>query len=404
MSHTSVVEELDVLIVGSGPAGAATGMALMDLAPDIGRKSLCIDKATHPREKICGGGLTGQMIQQLEQFGVDLSGVPAVSIQRCVASYRTIHHTVELENEFKVIRRDAHDAKLAQTMVERGMRLREGVSYQGYERREDGRLNVSTSDGIYVVKALVAADGAGSKIARSIGDKKRAKVHLAQIDLPMPEGVDPNAMVYDFSRVTDNLWGYVWVFPTPIYNDLGRQMCNVGLMQWGSTRAGGGMPELLAGELKRFGFDLGNQRIKFHPEWPFDPKYCFSAPNILTVGDAAGIDPLFGEGLSQCMEYGTLAAAELANSLPANDLSFSGYRKRVLKSPVGRELRVLRWPARTLYRPGNTIWTSFIFNGTYLPKLMADQGQGKTLLQKKLVTIMVRALWHYVFGNKNLPS
>jgi len=289
-------------------------------------------------------------------------------------------------------------------MTDRGIALQCGESYVSHERTDDGRLRVTTSAAEYTVKALVAADGAGSKIARSIEPFKRSKVHLCQFDLPMPDGVDPHAMVYDFSRVTDDLFGYVWVFPTPLWNDDGRQLANVGLMQVGSTRAGGGLPKVLNQELERYGFELGEQRIRFHPEWAFDPKYAFSAPNILTVGDAAGIDPLFGEGLSQCIEYGVLAADELAHSLPRDDLSFSGYRKRVLRSPTGREMKMLRLPATRLYRPRNELWTSFIFNGTYLPELMCAQGEGRVQLHKKAGRIASRALWHIAFGNKQLPA
>jgi flavin-dependent dehydrogenase len=344
------------------------------------------------------------MLAQLELLGVNLDGIPSVGIDRCVANYRTISHAVALERQFKVVRRDAHDARLAETMVDRGVTLSEGEAFVSYERREDGLLDVHTTKGQYIVKALVAADGAGSKIARSIEQCRRSKVHLAQIDLPMPKDCDPHAMVYDFSRVTEELFGYVWVFPTPLHNENNQQLANVGLMQVGSTRAGGGMPAMLREVLRNYGFELGERRIKFHPEWAFDPTYAFSAPNILTVGDAAGIDPLFGEGLSQCIEYGVLAARELAQSLPQHDLSFKSYRRRVLWSAMGMEMRIMRIPAQRLYRANNRVWASFIFNGTYLPRLMAAQGEGRVQLRKKLVPIISRALWHIGFGNKSLPS
>ena len=59
----------DVLIVGSGPAGAACAMAL-------GRSGLSIailDKAVFPRDKICGDALSVDVVNQLSLLPGDLS-------------------------------------------------------------------------------------------------------------------------------------------------------------------------------------------------------------------------------------------------------------------------------------------------------------------------------------------
>ncbi|GAG04425.1 unnamed protein product, partial [marine sediment metagenome] len=49
------VEHVDVLIVGSGPAGTSTALHLVRQDPDWAWKIVVIDKAVHPREKLCGG-------------------------------------------------------------------------------------------------------------------------------------------------------------------------------------------------------------------------------------------------------------------------------------------------------------------------------------------------------------
>jgi len=393
------VTELDVLIVGSGPAGVATGIALSELAPLIGQRTLVIDKARHPRMKTCGGGLTGHMVDQLARLGVDPRSVPHVTIERVVGVYGEVRRTVELDRPFFVIRRRELDARLAQELVSRGIPLNEGEAYVRHERRADGRLTVETTRQRYVVRCLVAADGAGSRIARGLEKRRRSKVHLAQLDVPLPDGADPNAMVYDFSDVTGDLHGYTRVFPTPLGD---RPMANVGLMQVGPTRAGGGMPTLLRRELLRHGIELGDERLNFHPEWAFDPRYVFSAPNILTVGDAAGIDPLFGEGLSQCLEYGWLAAEAIVDGLPAGDLSFATYKRRVLTSDMGREMTLMRIPAVRFYRPGNAVWARFIFKDDYLIRLMAEQGENKLRLHHRIPGVLARAGWHLLAGDKRL--
>jgi flavin-dependent dehydrogenase len=397
------VTELDVLIVGSGPAGVATGIALRELAPLIADRTLCIDKAVHPRDKTCGGGLTGHMVDELRRLGVEPTDVPHVAIERVVGVYDPIKREVPLQRPFYVIRRRELDARLAQELLARDIMLSEGESYIRHERRSDGRLNVQTSAGQYVVKCLVAANGAGSKIARAVEKKRRPKVHLAQFDVPLPASADPNAMVYDFSAVTGDLFGYTWVFPTPLRSPTGGPMANVGVMQVGPTRAGGGIPTLMRRELLRHDIDIDDARVNFHPEWAFDPSFRFSAPNILTVGDAAGIDPLFGEGLSQCLEYGWLAAEAIVHGLPADDLSFASYRRAVLSSDMGREMTLMRIPAQRFYRPGNEVWASFVFKNDYLIGLMAEQGENRTRLHHRIPQVLARAGHHLIAGDKRLP-
>jgi flavin-dependent dehydrogenase len=63
---------------------------------------------------------------------------------------------------------------------------------------------------------------------------------------------------------------------------------------------------------------------------------------VLLVGDAAGADPLFGEGISFALGYGVLAAREIGEAFNSNDFLFRKYRGRVLRSPLGQAL-LARW-------------------------------------------------------------
>ena len=53
-----MTEQIDVLIVGSGPSGISTALHLARLDPTWAGRVVVVDKAVHPREKLCGGGLT----------------------------------------------------------------------------------------------------------------------------------------------------------------------------------------------------------------------------------------------------------------------------------------------------------------------------------------------------------
>ena len=55
------VERFDVLVVGAGPAGSATALHLAR----SGARVLLVDKARFPRDKPCGGGLTGRALKHV---------------------------------------------------------------------------------------------------------------------------------------------------------------------------------------------------------------------------------------------------------------------------------------------------------------------------------------------------
>src|SRR5690606_16741734 len=59
--------DVDVLVVGGGPGGSAAAVALAR----AGREVVVVDKATFPRDKICGDGLTSGALHHLEHIGVD---------------------------------------------------------------------------------------------------------------------------------------------------------------------------------------------------------------------------------------------------------------------------------------------------------------------------------------------
>ena len=52
----------DLIVVGGGPAGATCARRAAQLGMDV----LLIEKATHPRRKACGGGLTRRVTDSLD--------------------------------------------------------------------------------------------------------------------------------------------------------------------------------------------------------------------------------------------------------------------------------------------------------------------------------------------------
>src|SRR4051794_29892546 len=59
----------DVIVVGAGPAGSTTAFHLASAGLDV----LLLEKATFPREKVCGDGLTPRAVKSLIAMGIDTS-------------------------------------------------------------------------------------------------------------------------------------------------------------------------------------------------------------------------------------------------------------------------------------------------------------------------------------------
>jgi flavin-dependent dehydrogenase len=77
---------------------------------------------------------------------------------------------------------------------------------------------------------------------------------------------------------------------------------------------------------------------------------------VLLVGDAAGAEPLMGEGISFAFEYGRWAANEIAMALARNDCALEGAEQRFRSSWVGKKLRRLSQAATMFYGPGARLW------------------------------------------------
>ena len=65
------MESCDLLVVGGGPAGAAAAIR----GAATGLSVVLCDKASFPRDKTCGDGLTTSALRLLERLGLDPSSV-----------------------------------------------------------------------------------------------------------------------------------------------------------------------------------------------------------------------------------------------------------------------------------------------------------------------------------------
>ena len=208
-----------MVIAGAGPAGVAAAVALAARIP--AERILCLDKARFPRDKPCGGGLTGHAHAALARLGLEVR-VPRVPCGRGRLVYGGRARDVALGRPVDIVRRCEFDADLVAQARARGIEILtgEGLASFEVEARADGGaglVRIATTTGRRLTaRVLVGADGAGSRVRRALAADARPPLRLFQAEVPMPpalaELVD-GRMVYDFSPMARGLRGYVWLFP-----------------------------------------------------------------------------------------------------------------------------------------------------------------------------------------------
>jgi len=341
------MERRELVIVGGGPAGCATALALAGLAPELASRTLLLDRAAFPRDKTCAGGLIPHTLSILRELGLELA-VPSVRVDQAVVDVAGERIAVDSPGCCWVIRRIEFDAMLLDAARSRGVEVRESVKLLEVRRDREGFL-LETSAGPVHARVVVGADGSGSLVRRSLVSREEGWLARAMMcDVPIAGGTVPQRFEFDFRPVVDGLAGYAWSFPCLIG---GRPHWNVGV--YSLARRGQG--ERLARVVDARAAAPDAPR-KAHPIRLYRPGLPIAAPGVLLVGDAAGVDPLLGEGISFALNFGQLAAAALAEGFAAGDLRFAGYGRQVAGSAMGRKLRRLGFAARVMYGPTGPLW------------------------------------------------
>jgi geranylgeranyl reductase family protein len=366
------VEHVDVAVVGAGPAGAAAAITLARAGVDV----TLVDRATFPRDKICGDGLTTGALRRLEDLGLDPSSVASWwPVEDCdVRSPSGVTVRFPLPRDrgtyAAVATRLDLDAALVDVARKEGVRVLEGHEVIGAEEDSAGVALRLGGDTDHLRAAwVVGADGMWSPLRKHLGVATpgyRGEWHAFRQYVRGVTGTAAEHLYVSFDA--DILPGYFWAFP------LGGGRANVGFgVQRGGKVAVGDMRAVWDSLLERdhvraaLGPDVEPEAP--HRAWPIPARVdgvLAATDRTLFVGDAvAACDVMTGEGIGQALQTGMLAGRAIAERGVLGDAA-TAYRRRLgaeleadhrMSALLVRALRHRKGARAAVRVAGATPWT-----------------------------------------------
>jgi flavin-dependent dehydrogenase len=341
-----------VIIVGGGPAGSMTALSLVNLRPELAGDILLLEAKAFPREKICGGGVSGRVTAFLEELGVPLQSLPKVSVKDFTVCFEDERYYPPFGNDkCFVARRSAFDSLLLEEAMRRGVEVRTSTPAVGAYRERKGVVVLDREGRSHHSEVLVGADGVNGRSRTWFGIPPGARRSLLlQTDFPRDPGYEPlqDSLVLDFSPPQFEVPGYVWFFPS--FGDEGEPVVNAGI-SGGEFQKGGyaRLREVFTLILDRHpdikAMAPAHIHFKGYPEREYSPIQVNARQRVIFVGEQVGVDSFTGEGLSVCAGSAAIASREIVTALDKGDFSFRGYG-----------LKLVRTDFFPLYVIGKTYW------------------------------------------------
>jgi len=295
------VQEVDVIIVGGGPAGSTCAWKLVQAGVDV----LILDRASFPRSKLCAGWITPEVVDDLE---LDTDSYP-----HSFMAFEELHfHIKGLSFAKKTTQYSIRRFEFDEFLLKRS-----GAPVHEHQvRKIEQQGDAYVIDGIYRCKYLVGAGGTRCPVYREFFHDRKPRAKLLQIATLERE------FPYEWKNDECHLWflgdglpGYSWYVPKA------NGHINVGL---------GGKAEKMkatGGRLQNFwgGFTekLATDGLVYDAEYePTGYSYYLRGNvnsvrdgNAMIVGDAVGLASIdMGEGIGPAIQSAILAANAISQN------------------------------------------------------------------------------------------
>lgn len=150
--------DVDVVIVGGGPAGSAAGIELAH----VGRRVAIIERTTAMHDKVCGDFLSGETVEDLAELGVDAGGLGSEVIRRVRLVGALCRSSAMLPFVAQSVTRRVLDEALLQRAAECGALVLRGHAAESLHQVDGAwRVDVASAGGSYTMCApdVVVATG-----------------------------------------------------------------------------------------------------------------------------------------------------------------------------------------------------------------------------------------------------
>tara|TARA_B110000211_G_C14070221_1_gene549562 strand:+ start:149 stop:1354 length:1206 start_codon:yes stop_codon:yes gene_type:complete len=382
-----------IAIVGGGPAGATASLFLSKHSIE----HTLFEKATFPRDKTCGDGLTMEVYRTLNEIDPDLADefVNLDFVKKSGGAFLGDINRREVDFDYRVeggispifvAKRIHFDNWLFQkTKLSTCSTIKEGIGIENIKRLDKGFV-LTTSDGEEFFDFLIGCDGERSVVKKYLTSEgiKKKKLHYAGAIRTYYRNVVPKRDYCPLEIYPLNTFnGYFWIFHLP------NNECNVGI---------GGLSQEISnkkinlnrefdcfirdndyiserfkdaerlGKNQGCGIPLNSNRLKYYGD------------GFILIGDSASMpEPLTGKGIGVGMIASFLAMPTILKALEARDFSketLSEYQDSVLNK-YEKE-----WDALYRYVPflSNKIVHWAIFNFCKIPFI-------KNLHSKHIATV-----------------
>jgi geranylgeranyl reductase family protein len=309
------MERFDAIVVGAGPAGSSAAHRLAS----AGARVLLLDRARFPRDKPCGGGLTGRAVRLLPE-PVDSVVEDRATRVRLRAHYRGGFERTSSAPLVLLTQRARLDAFLAERAAAVGAHFRHGVRVEEVEGTTVRFAGGSATGGL-----LIGADGANGIVARSLGLAQEI-VHGVALEGNAPYDAAYRAtLLLEFGVVPG---GYGWLFPKA-------EHLNVGVGGWQAE--GPRMREHLTRLCAVYGLKFDELTgLRGHRLPMRRPQAVLAKGRAAVIGDAAGlVDPFSGDGIYEALLSAKLVAEAALDVLAGRAQTLEPYHDALTAKLAG---------------------------------------------------------------------